>query len=154
MGSVTEVSTETLIERALAGDREACAAIYEALAPRMRRFLLGLRLPLSPQDVSDAMQEAFLRLFRGLPRFDKSRALLPYALGIARFVAIDLIRRAPHAMHLARTRAGELDFFAAGERREQHAVFDQQQIAHRAAGQVVGHVQPDRLARARRRGSA
>ncbi len=95
MGSVTEISIDTTIERALAGDREACGEIFDGLAPRVRRFLLGLRLPLESQDVNDALQETFLRLFRGLPKFDASRSLEAYALGIARFVAIDLIRRAP-----------------------------------------------------------
>jgi RNA polymerase sigma-70 factor, ECF subfamily len=95
MTLVTEITPEQRIEHALAGDREACGQLYDALAPAVRRFLRGLRLPLERQDVDDAVQETFLRLFRNLPNFDRSKSLRSYALGIARYVAIDLIRRTP-----------------------------------------------------------
>lgn len=95
MGLVTEPITESKVDLALAGDREACGALFDDLAPAVRRFLFGLRLPLERQDIDDALQETFLRLFRGLSRYDRKRSLRSYALGIARYVAIDLIRRSP-----------------------------------------------------------
>jgi len=71
------------------------AELYQELAPEVRRFLIGLRLPLPRQDHEDALQETFLRLYRGWSRYDGSRPLVAYALGIARHVAIDLCRKAP-----------------------------------------------------------
>lgn len=95
MELVTDITLEERIDSALAGDRDACGALYDELAPQVRRFLRGLRLPLERQDLDDAVQETFLRLLRNLASFDRSRSLRPYALGIARYVAIDLIRRTP-----------------------------------------------------------
>lgn len=95
MTLVTEITAEQRIAQALTGDRDACGQLYDSLAPAVRRFLLGLRLPLERQDLDDAVQETFLRLFRNLPNFDRNKSLRAYALGIARYVAIDLIRRTP-----------------------------------------------------------
>lgn len=81
------------IEAARAGDPEAFAALYRDLAPQVLRFLTGLRLPLERADLEDALQETFVRLHHALPRLEPGRALAPFALGIARHVALDLCRR-------------------------------------------------------------
>lgn len=81
------------VARCVAGETEAFGALYDELAPQVRRFLVGLRLPLPLQDREDALQETFLRLFRGLARYDGRRPLVAYALGIARHVALDFCRR-------------------------------------------------------------
>ena len=89
------MSRDPRVERCLEGDSGAFEELYDELAPQVRRFLVGLRLPLPLQDHEDALQETLLRLYRGLPRYDGRRPLVAYALGIARHVAIDLCRKAP-----------------------------------------------------------
>mgnify|MGYP003676679230 CR=1 FL=1 len=83
------------VARCLEGDTSAFEELYDELAPEIRRFLTGLRLPLPIQDHEDALQETLLRLYRGLTRYDGRRPLVAYALGIARHVAVDLCRKAP-----------------------------------------------------------
>jgi len=96
MGVVTtldEASDRALVERALTvGDDAAWGALYDRLAPAVHGCLVAMGL-LSRAEVEDAVQETFLRLFRGLERFDPARRLEPFVLGIARHVAIDACRR-------------------------------------------------------------
>ncbi|MGE0709664.1 MAG: RNA polymerase sigma factor [Planctomycetota bacterium] len=89
---VRRAQREGALERA-----EAQRELYERLVGEAGRFLLGLRLGLSAGEVEDALQETFVRLFRALPRFDPEREVLPYALGIARHVALDLLAKRPEA---------------------------------------------------------
>jgi len=99
---VTEpAAATTLVDRALAGDRAALASIYADLAGDVARYLRSLRLGLDHQELEDAVQEAFLRLFRSLRGFERGRALRPFVLGIARNVAIDRLRRRRPAADVA-----------------------------------------------------
>ncbi len=87
-------SNADLVQRALAGDGQARDALYRAHVEDVQRLVVSLRLRLQREEVEDAVQDAFLRLFRDLPRFDPGRSLRGYVLGIARNVAIDRCRRA------------------------------------------------------------
>lgn len=95
MVAVAQPELSELLTRVDAGEPDAFAAVYARLAPHVQQFLRGLRLPLGQGDHEDALQETFLRLFKGLRSFDPERSLKAYALGIARHVAIDLCRRGP-----------------------------------------------------------
>lgn len=86
-------STKRLIDEALAGNQEACGLLYDALVEPVRAFLHGLRLGLAPAELQDAVQDTFVRLFGQLDRLDGTRSLQPYVLGIARHVALDLLRK-------------------------------------------------------------
>jgi RNA polymerase sigma-70 factor (ECF subfamily) len=90
--AVGEQALEAQVEAALEGDDAAWGALYDALAPDVHRLLVGLGA-LGRAEVEDAVQETFVRLVRDLPRFDRSRALRPFVLGVARHVAIDAMRR-------------------------------------------------------------
>lgn len=94
--ALEEVAVEEHVEAALGGDDAAWAALYDALAPDVQRFLVGLGV-LRRAEVDDAVQETFVRLVRDLPRFDRARPLRPFVLGVARHVAIDAMRRARSA---------------------------------------------------------
>jgi RNA polymerase sigma-70 factor, ECF subfamily len=85
--------TPQLVERALAGEGEACGQLFDLLAGDVQRFVVGLRLPLTQQDVEDTVQETFLRLLRDLSRLAPGKGIKPFALGIARHVGLDLCRR-------------------------------------------------------------
>lgn len=86
-----------LVARALAADPAALGALFDLVTPEVRRYLVGFRAGVGAQDLDDAVQETYLRLLRGLQRLQPGRRLVPYALGIARHVALDLGRRPRHA---------------------------------------------------------
>lgn len=105
MGVVSEVPPGELLSRCRAGDPAALGALYDELARDVQRCLVALRLGLRPLEVEDAVQETFLRLFRALDRLDPARPAKAYALGIARHVAQDLVRR----REVRRTEEGDPD---------------------------------------------
>jgi RNA polymerase sigma-70 factor (ECF subfamily) len=115
--AVTEVAPGELVERGRLGDPAALGALYDLLAADVQRCLVALRIGLSPVEVEDALQETFLRLFRGLDRLDPARSPKAWALGIARHVAHDMARR----RRVRRAEEGDPDR-RAGEGRTSDAV--------------------------------
>lgn len=87
---------DTLLERALAGDRDAIVALLEALAPRVRaRLASKISGPYqSLIDVDDLMQVTFLEAFLRLKRFTKgdSSAFLAWMTRLAENNLIDAVR--------------------------------------------------------------
>jgi RNA polymerase sigma-70 factor (ECF subfamily) len=69
-----------LVRRCLKGDESAVQALIE----RFQSDVLGLcvRLLQHRQDAEDVTQEVFLRIFRSLKRWDSSRPLKPWIMGI------------------------------------------------------------------------
>ena len=69
-----------LVRRCLKGDEAAVQALIE----RFEASVLGLcvRLLQHRQDAEDVTQEVFLRIFRSLKRWDSSRPLKPWIMGI------------------------------------------------------------------------
>lgn len=78
----TAVSTEEsdLVDRCLAGSAEAMRTLLERFHPEV--FGLCYRLLNHRQDAEDVAQEVFLRIFRSLRRWDSSRPLRPWIMGI------------------------------------------------------------------------
>lgn len=79
---------ETLLERVARGDREAFRALYDASARRMlgaARRILG-----DPDLAEDAVQEAYLRIWRNAGQYDPSRgAVLAWMGRIVRNASLD-----------------------------------------------------------------
>jgi RNA polymerase sigma factor (sigma-70 family) len=69
-----------LVRRCLKGDESAVQALIE----RFQSDVLGLcvRLLQHRQDAEDVTQEVFLRIFRSLKRWDSTRPLKPWIMGI------------------------------------------------------------------------
>ena len=69
-----------LVRRCLRGE----AAAVQALVERFQAEVFGLcvRLLHHRQDAEDVTQEVFLRIFRSLRRWDSSRPLRPWIMGI------------------------------------------------------------------------
>lgn len=88
-----ELSSQELVARTVRGDRVAFGLLYDRVAPDIQRFLAGLRLDLDHHRIEDAVQETFVRLHAVLARFDETRPLKPFVLGVARRVALELERR-------------------------------------------------------------
>ena len=75
------MSDEELVHRCLRGRPDAMRELVERLQPDV--FALCLRLIRHRQDAEDLTQEVFLRVFRSLRRWDSTRPLRPWVLGIA-----------------------------------------------------------------------
>jgi RNA polymerase sigma-70 factor (ECF subfamily) len=97
-----DAGVEALVGRAVAGDSAALADIYDAYAPRVRRFL---RHQLGDGDLAEELlQRTFVKMIEALPRY-QSRGL-PFAawvFRIARNAVIDHRRTAHPAITLDRT---------------------------------------------------
>src|SRR5947199_2589417 len=83
MQGYTIVSAEdaTLVRRCLKGDESAIQSLVERYQSDV--FGLCVRLLHHRQDAEDVTQEVFLRVFRSMRRWDASRPLKPWIMGIA-----------------------------------------------------------------------
>ncbi len=90
VGDVSDVSDEALAVRAAAGDHAA----FEALVRRHAGPLLAFcrRLLGDATEAEDKVQEAFLRAYRGLDRFDPSRRFSSWLYRIAQNACVDALR--------------------------------------------------------------
>ena len=80
-----------LLSGAKAGDSRAFAAIYDAYAGRLYRFL-ALRVS-EPADAEDLLQRTFVKVIEALPRYeDRGLPFGAWLFRIARNVAIDFAR--------------------------------------------------------------
>lgn len=85
----TRSESAVLVERCLAGDREAFSEIYAAFAPLVHGILLS-RLP--RDEVSDAVQEVFLAAYKNLGGLREPNALGGWLVRIARNQVVDHYR--------------------------------------------------------------
>jgi len=83
---------QELVQRCLANSQDACTELVEAYS-RMVGTVIW-RATGDYRVVEDLAQEAFLRVFRGLPRFDGRAKLSTWIYTIAHRVAIDHLRQA------------------------------------------------------------
>lgn len=87
-----------VIARAVSGDR---AAFEEIVLRHERRVLtLAFRLLGSAEDAQDAAQEVFLRAFRYLRRFDSSKPLEPWLVGMTVNVCRTAGRKRSQSRHM------------------------------------------------------
>jgi RNA polymerase sigma-70 factor (ECF subfamily) len=84
--------TETsVVERAREGDAEAFRELVEAYSPKL--FRLAFRITGDEQTAEDAVQEAFLRAYRSLGRFDARSQFGTWLHRIAVNAALELVRK-------------------------------------------------------------
>jgi RNA polymerase sigma-70 factor (ECF subfamily) len=89
--SAEEASDGCLLDRCLAGDLQAVAALLERHRDPVFRACLALMG--RREDAEDATQEAFVRAFRSLGRFRRGCAFRTWVIGIALNVCRSLLRR-------------------------------------------------------------
>lgn len=81
-----------LLHAAAGGDRAAFERVYRATAPRA--FGIALRLLRRRDMAEEAVQEAYVEIWRKAASFDPARGPAPaWIAGIVRYRAIDLLRR-------------------------------------------------------------
>jgi RNA polymerase sigma-70 factor, ECF subfamily len=101
MGDELDADTlASLLARARAGESQAFAAIYDAYAGRLYRFLL-LRVQ-EPADAEDLLQGVFVKVIEALPRYrDRGLPFGAWLFRIARNAAIDFARARPNHQTLS-----------------------------------------------------
>jgi RNA polymerase sigma-70 factor (ECF subfamily) len=80
-----------LIQRAQKGDARAFRELVER--HQRRAFAIALGLVRDEQDAREIVQEAFVRVFRGLDGFNGSSSFFTWLYRIVKNLAIDLLRR-------------------------------------------------------------
>lgn len=94
-----------LILRAQRGDDPAFAELVER--HRRRAFSIALGLVRDEQDASEIVQEAFLRVYRGLDAFNGAASFFTWLYRIVKNLSIDLMRRPAWQRELKGELAGE-----------------------------------------------
>jgi RNA polymerase sigma-70 factor (ECF subfamily) len=79
------------IERCQKGHRRAFEPLVRRYAPLAYGFALSMVR--DPEDAKDLSQEAFLRVFRNMHKFDKSRPFYPWFVTILRNLCLSHLRR-------------------------------------------------------------
>lgn len=91
-GRLRKERTETeLLRDALAGKREAYGEIFKL--HRERAYGLAYQYTHNKDDALDVVQDAFIRAYLNLRKFDLNRDFGPWLLTIVRNLSIDLIRK-------------------------------------------------------------
>jgi RNA polymerase sigma-70 factor, ECF subfamily len=88
----TEVS---ILERVLGGQTGAYAEIFSR--HRERAFALAFQYLRNREDAKDVVQEAFIKAYQNLRRFDLSRSFGPWLLTIVRNLSVDTLRKRKHS---------------------------------------------------------
>src|SRR4051812_47849090 len=86
--------TRKLIAAARNGDEVAFGELAGEYSNRLHSHCY--RMLGSLHDADDALQEALLRAWRGLLRFDEARSLRPWLYRIATNVCIDMLAKRPN----------------------------------------------------------
>ncbi len=80
-----------LVQEVLAGNREAFGEIFRN--HRQKAYGLAFQYTRNKEDALDVVQDAFIRAYRNLRRFDVKKEFGPWLLTIVRNLSIDHLRR-------------------------------------------------------------
>jgi RNA polymerase sigma-70 factor (ECF subfamily) len=101
-----------LIQSILGGDKSAFPVLLERYMSSVYKF--AYRYVRDPADAEDVTQEAFVRAWKNLEKFDPSRNFKTWLFTIARNAALDLIKKKkPLVFSRIGDGEGELDSFLA-----------------------------------------
>src|SRR3954453_11839874 len=82
---------DELLAKAKAGDHQAFAALVSDARPRA--LAVALKVLRNPDDAEDAVQDAFLKVWRYLGRFEGRSSFSPWIHRIVMNASLDLLRR-------------------------------------------------------------
>lgn len=81
-----------LVQLCAAGDAQAFRRLYDRLSAKL--YAVALRITRQPALASDAVQDAFLQVWRNAGRFNTARGdAEAWLVSLARYRALDLVRR-------------------------------------------------------------
>lgn len=120
-----------LVRRAQRGDRAAFEALLVAVRPRA--LAVALRVLRSPDDAEDAVQEAFVKIWRYLGRFEGRSSFTTWIHRIVTNASLDVVRRQSCRPGAADEEAGrELERLEVGAHED-----PERQLIEARRGQVV-----------------
>jgi RNA polymerase sigma-70 factor, ECF subfamily len=94
--SVVEADLTAIIERVAAGDRAALRRLYDGFGGRL--YGVACRILRDPALAEDALQEAFVKIWRNAGKFDRARgSAMGWVVTIVRRAALDVRPREPPA---------------------------------------------------------
>lgn len=114
---------ESWLQAAANGDQRAFKQLYDATAARL--YALLMRLLRNPDAAQDALQETYIKVWQKASLYSPERgAPLTWMLAIARYRALDALRRSPHAASVSPSLLTEqlADIDAAGPLKESEAL--------------------------------
>ena len=88
-----QLSDEQLVTLVLNGRTQAFSLLVERYQKQV--FALAYRLGGDYDEARDMAQEAFIRIFQELPRFDASRRFFPWMYKVAHNTCINMLRKRP-----------------------------------------------------------
>jgi RNA polymerase sigma-70 factor (ECF subfamily) len=91
VGPSRVLSDGEIIDTVKKGDRDAYREIVERY--KRRAYHMALGLVGDPQDALDVSQNAFIKAYKNIKRFDTGRAFMPWFYRILRNLCLDHIRR-------------------------------------------------------------
>ena len=80
-----------LMEALQKGDPDACAALFDDIAPSLTYFLR--RRVADAHELEDVYQEVFMAVFEARHTYEPGRPFEPWLFAIARNIAVDYLRR-------------------------------------------------------------
>jgi RNA polymerase sigma-70 factor (ECF subfamily) len=80
-----------ILDKVLNGHTSAYGEIFAR--HRARAFTLAYQYLHNSEDAMDVVQDAFIRAYQNLTRFDRAKSFRPWLLAIVRNLSIDLIRK-------------------------------------------------------------
>jgi RNA polymerase sigma-70 factor, ECF subfamily len=93
-GQLKEMTEAQLLEETVRGDAAAYGEIFTR--HRDRAFALAYQYLRDREDAKDIVQDAFIKAYQNLKRFDRGRRFGPWLLTIVRNLSIDQIRKRKH----------------------------------------------------------
>ena len=110
----SEADLVSWVRRVIEHDEPALAALYDALAPRVRTFVF--RLTRQSHLAEEVTEDVFWQIWRQAPRFDPGRgSAVGWMLNMTRSRALDALRRADPAECDGEAGEGEADLAAGPE---------------------------------------
>jgi len=94
LAAAGQIADGELVRRAMQGEQDAFAALVARY--QKRAFWVAYHVVGRTEDARDIVQEAFVRLFRSLPRYDHARSFYTWFYRIIMNLAIDQLRRQRH----------------------------------------------------------
>lgn len=91
-----ELSDVELVDQALSGHSGAFGQIFAR--HRERAFALAIHYLRNYEDAKDVVQDAFIKAYQNLRRFDRQRSFGPWLLTIVRNLSVDRLRRRKHTV--------------------------------------------------------
>jgi len=123
-----------LIQRAQSGDSRAFRALVER--HQRRAFVIAVALVKDEEDAREVVQEAFLRVHRGLAQFQGGSSFFTWLYRIVTNLAIDVVRRpARRELGLEETleNAADDELLLAAERDDPFAALERSELRRRIA---------------------